>query len=246
MENKRLAFVVDEDKVEALRICAKGLGCVEDDMIYDEYKAAIEDRDSYRNRLKEAGEKFAELEQKIDLNAIQELEVCKADNENLLNTLNKTNECLNLTTSQAIESIDKLLDYIRSTSESYQKENVRDAIYTCDLKDIIKNFGLDEKWLTFIEEEKKYKVVEVDVTMKKCQRIQVVVPSDYDESDVDDYLESYCSDGLESLCDNADVEEWEMSKYIDSNDVETKEEIDRHYDKDMLFPGSEEINEELF
>lgn len=239
MEEKRLAFVVGEDKVEALRVVANGLGCIEDDMIYDEYKAAIEDRDSYRNRLKEAGEKFIELESKINLNAIQELEVCKADKENLLKSLSDVKNIFSETETKASLIMSNMLQFIQDEcGENMIALLLEKHVEAVDLE----AFGLEE----WTKKEKKYKVVEIDVTMKKCSRIQVVVPSDYTEDDVDSFLEEHCYDGLEAACDSEDVDEWEFSPYIDNNSEETKEEIDRHYDKNELFPGSSDVSNELF
>ena len=210
---KNLVFVTDQENEDTLRKVALGLGCKEMEVSGDQNPLDV-----------------------------YEIEKLKEENEELKAQLENNNaSTLDKTTSEAIDMITTLLQYVQDECENGE-ERIDELVEKYLDNDSLRNFGLDE-WMV---KKEKYAIKEYTVTMTKRTDIRVVVPNDYSESEVEDYLKDYCSDRMERLCENESVEEFEISEYGTYTVDLTKEEIKHDYDTNDLFPGTSEVDEEIF
>ena len=232
MEN-RIAFVIPKDKQDSVRTvlrCMLGEDYLEDDMIYDEYEAVIAERDDLAKSLRD-------MEGKINSNALQELEVCKADKEILANELRQANFRADENKRVLGDLLDDVTMCIQSICDDMQNTLDRYAF-----KEFMKKFT-DEQIVTYglekhIEEE-KYRVTRVRVT-KEIQTDILVLEKDDENADAELVLDGAVSSEISPYFDdNNDYEEYSFEEREVVAEDCTKDEILNRYSQEELFCDSD-------
>lgn len=197
---------------------AKKFGCEEDETVY------------------------MQLEQTPNL--IQELEVCKNDKEIITKEWNKTKEILNNNMDEARTVMIELLEFI--TTNNGDNGVLEPTIKTLTEKigeNAISKFELED----YLPKENKYDVVTIDVTQIRTRTIEAVVPHDnYSESDIDNFIKGECSNSLDDTFNDVDEYEYEFNTHSSYDSNLTAKEIVRRYGLDGLFPGTSDIEDEVF
>lgn len=166
----------------------------------------------------------------VMIDKTKELEQCETDKkivvDELFNAKEKTHRIIN--------------NILTALKEAEQNEMLEEALSYLSDEDI-KYFDL-EKW-----KEEKYDIVTVEVTQTRTKEIKVVVPHDsYSESDIDNFIERDCCNSLDDIFNDVDEYEYEFSSHSSYDSNLTAKEIAREYGVDKLFPGTSEIEDEVF
>lgn len=242
MNYVNIGLMIPEEKYELLKGLAEQLDCREDKDAYDRLAEAINKRDEYADRIQKAKKEFEELEKNLNPNAMQELEVCKHDKEIIINEWNKSKQECARTIDEAKDFMYHLLDFININYSECIVDTMKLIFKDVD-ESFINKFELEH----YIPKEKTYDVVTVEVTQTRTKEIKVVVPHEtYIENDIDKYIENECSDGINDLFSDVDDFEYDFSQHSNYDSNLTKKQLDNQYHLCDMFPGTSEIEEEVF
>lgn len=163
----------------------------------------------------------------VMIDKTEELEQCEEDKKIVLDERNNTR-------LKAKNCINDIFTYLKNEEQN----EILEALIANMSDDVISCFDL-ESW-----REKKYDVVEIEVEMTKRKTIKVVVPHEnYSECIIDDYIKN-CS-GLNDTFYYEEAEyEFDCHNSYDSG--LTSKQICQEYPLSELFPGTSEIEDEVF
>lgn len=164
----------------------------------------------------------------VMIDKTKELEQCEEDKKIVLDERNNTR-------LKAKNCINDIFKYLKNEEQN----EILEALIANMSDDVISCFDL-ESW-----REKIYDVVEIEVEMTKRKTIKVVVPHEsYSECTIDDYIKQNCS-GLEDTFDY-EREEYGFGCHNSYDSGLTSKQICQKYGLSELFPGTSDIEDEVF